>query len=143
MKPLDVIDKYHGLTRIEDQFRVMKGDLDTRPLYVKTPEHVEAHLMICFIALIMMRIIQKKILKSGLVKADTENYWTNGLSGYRIQEALNKWKVDKLPSDLYRFMNIDDPDLKLILDAYDIKIPKKLYQRAELKALKTGTKIFM
>ena len=87
MKPLDVIDKYHGLTRIEDQFRVMKGDLDTRPLYVKTPEHVEAHLMICFIALIMMRIIQKKILKSGLVKADTENYWTNGLSGYRIQEA--------------------------------------------------------
>lgn len=32
MEPLEVIDKYHGLTQIEDQFRVMKGDLDTRPL---------------------------------------------------------------------------------------------------------------
>lgn len=142
MDPLEVIDKYHGLTKIEDQFRVMKGDLDTRPLYVKTPEHVEAHLMICFIALVMMRIIQKKILKSGLVKTDPEAYWTNGLSGQRIQEALNKWKVDKLPGDLYRFMDIDDPDLKLILDAFDINIPPKLYQRAELKAIKTGTKIF-
>ncbi len=35
MEPLEVIDKYHGLTQIEDQFRVMKGDLETRPLYVR------------------------------------------------------------------------------------------------------------
>ena len=143
MDPLDVINKYHGLTRIEDQFRVMKGDLETRPLYVKTPEHVEAHLLICFIALVMMRIIQKRIIKSGLVNLNPEAYWTNGMSGQRIQDALNKWKVDKLPGDLYRFMETDDPDLKLILDAFEIKIPAKLYRRAELKAIKTGTKIFM
>lgn len=58
---VDVIDKYHGLTQIEDQFRVMKGDLETRPVYVRTPEHIDAHLLICLIALIMMRIIQKRI----------------------------------------------------------------------------------
>ena len=38
MDAQEVIEKYHGLTQIEDQFRVMKGDLDTRPLYVRTPE---------------------------------------------------------------------------------------------------------
>ena len=143
MDPLDVIDKYHGLTRIEDQFRVMKGDLETRPLHVRTPEHIEAHLLICFIALVIMRIIQNRIIKSNLAEINEDVYWTNGMSGARIQEALNKWKVDKLPGDLYRFMDIDDPDLKLILDAFDIKIPEKLYQRAELKKIKTGTKIFI
>ena len=56
--------------------------------------------------------------------------------------ALNKWKVDKLPGDLYRFMDVDDPDLKLILKAFDIEIPAKLYRRAELKGIKTGIKIF-
>ena len=36
MDAQEVIDKYHGLTQIEDQFRIMKGDLNTRPLYVRT-----------------------------------------------------------------------------------------------------------
>lgn len=143
MDPLEVIDKYHGLTQIEDQFRVMKGDLDTRPLYVRTPEHVDAHLLICMISLILLRIIQKRIIKSGLVQVDGDAYWSTGLNSARIQKALNKWKVDALPGDFYRFMDVDDPDLKLILDAFNITIPAKLYRRSELKAIKTDTKIFI
>lgn len=141
--PLEVIDKYHGLTQIEDQFRVMKGNLETRPLYVRTKAHIEAHLLICMIALIMLRIIQKRIINSGQIDMDPAAYWSTGLNGARIQAALNKWKVDRLPGDLYRFMDVDNPDLKLILDAFEIKIPAKLYRRAELKAIKTGTKIFI
>ena len=53
MDDRDIIDKYHGLTRIEDQFREMKGTLNTRPIYVNTPEHIQAHLLICFMALTM------------------------------------------------------------------------------------------
>ena len=113
-----VIDKYHGLTQIEDQFRVMKGDLNTRPIFVRTPEHVNAHLLICMIALIVLRIIQKRILDSRLVQTSPDAYWSSGLNASRIQTALNKWKVDTLPGDLYRFMDVDDPDLKLILDAF-------------------------
>lgn len=142
MDPREVIDKYHGLTQIEDQFRVMKGDLETRPVYVRTPEHVDAHLLICMIALILMRIIQKKIRDADNESRD-DVYWNVGMSGERIQKALNKWKVDALPNDLYRFMDVDDPDLALILKAFGIEIPRKLYRRAELKAIKTGTKIFM
>ncbi len=142
MEPLEVIDKYHGLTQIEDQFRVMKGDLDTRPFFVRTPEHVDAHMLICMISLILLRIIQKRIISSGLIQVDEAAYWSTGLNSERIQKALNKWKVDTLPGDLYRFMDVDDPDLKLILDAFDIKIPAKLYRKAELKSIKTDTKIF-
>ena len=138
-----VIDKYHGLTQIEDQFRVMKGDLNTRPIFVRTPEHVNAHLLICMIALIALRIIQKRILDSRLVQTDSDAYWSSGLNASRIQTALNKWKVDTLPGDLYRFMDVDDPDLKLILDAFNVHISKKLFRLAELKSIKTGISVFM
>ena len=94
------------------------------------------------ISLVLIRIIQKKI--RNLEASDTKDvYWNVGMSAERIQKALNKWKVDTLPNDLYRFMDIDDPDLALILKAFDINIPLKLYRRAELKAIKTETKIFM
>ena len=143
MDPQDVIEKYHGLTQIEDQFRVMKSGLEARPFHVRTPEHMEAHVLICMISLIMLRLIQKRIIRSGLVNVDKQAFWNTGLSCERIQQALNKWKVDLMPADLYRFMDVDDPDLKLILDAFDIKIPLKLYRKAELKALKKNIKIFM
>ena len=143
MPDREIIDKYHGLTQIEDQFRVMKGDLSTRPIFVRTPEHVNAHLLICLIALIVLRIIQNRIVDSGLIQTDPSAYWCSGLNVSRIQTALNKWKVDTLPDDLYRFMDVDDPDVKLILDAFNISIPPKLFRRAELKSIKTGISVFM
>lgn len=143
MDAKEVIDKYHGLTQIEDRFRVMKSVLETRPVYVKTPEHVTAHLLICMTTLIMMRIIQKRIQDSGGVTIDPDAYWSSGLNARRIQAALNKWKVDLLHGDLYRFMNANDPDLKLILDVFGISLSTKLYRHAELKQSKTGINVFM
>ena len=145
LHPKEVIDKYHGLSRIEEQFRIMKGTMDTRPAFVWTREHIKAHLLICTIALIILRIIQNRIVESGLVPSaiEKEVSWTAGLSAERVQKALNKWQVDKMPGDHYRFLNIDDPDLKIILDAFGINIPYKMFQRGELKSIKTGTRIFM
>ena len=145
MPDKEVIEKYHGLSQIENQFRIMKGDLGTRPLHVRTPEHIKAHILICMIALTVMRIIQNKIVYSGLVSSAEEKdaTWTMGLSGERIQRALNKWQVELLPGDLYKFMNINEPDLKLLLDAFDINIPPKFYRRAELKQIKTNINNFM
>jgi len=141
----EVIDKYHGLNQIENQFRIMKGDLNTRPLYVRDPDHIRAHLLICMIALTVMRIIQNRIVDSGLVPIDhmKKLSWSMGLNGERVQRALNKWQVDKMPYDYYKFMNTDDPDLKLILDAFNINIPLKFFKRADLKNMKTDIKIFM
>jgi len=142
---LEVIDKYHGLSRIEEQFRIMKGDLSARPIFLSNPDHINAHLLICLIALIIIRIIQNRIVASGLVPSPkVKNVsWSAGLSADRIQNALNKWLVEKLPGDYYRFLNTDDPDLKLILDAFNINIPYKLFQRAELKSIKSNIQIFM
>ena len=59
MDPRTVIDKYHGLTQIENQFRMMKGPLETRPIYVRTREHIDAHLLLCMIALVMLTFVTR------------------------------------------------------------------------------------
>lgn len=139
MDDRQVIDTYHGLSRIEDQFRVMKGDLETRPMYVRTNEHIYAHLLVCLLSLIIIRIIQNKVLNH--LKIENERHWYMGLSGSRIQNALNKWTVSELTNGYYRFNDIDDKDLKLILDSFDINIPIKLYRMMELKNIKTSINV--
>lgn len=134
-----VIETYHGLTKIERQFQTLKSDLEVRPVNVRTPEHIEAHLLTCMIALAVIRIIQNKIVS--FKGSDANKYWELGLSSERIQIALNKWTVDMLSSDYYRFNNLTDKDLKLILDAFDIQIPTKLFKKSELKSIKTNIKI--
>lgn len=144
MSDTEIIDTYHKLSKIEDQFRVMKGTFETRPVYVRKEEHISSHLLICMISLIVIRIIQQKIVsyqKSHSLSIKETNLWDMGLSAERIQAALNKWTVDKLPGDYYRFNYIDDPDLKLILDSFNISIQKKLYRRADLKNIKTNIEI--
>jgi len=61
MMPADaVIETYRGLWEIEETFRVTKGDIEARPIYVSRSDRIDAHLLICFIALIIIRILQKK-----------------------------------------------------------------------------------
>ena len=139
MDDREVIEIYHGLSRIEDQFRVMKSDLETRPIYVRTNEHIYSHLLICLLSLIVIRIIQNKIVKH--LNQESDKNWIMGLSGHRIQNALNKWTVSELTNGYYRFNDIDDKDLKLILDSFDINIPNKLFRMMELKNIKTSIKI--
>lgn len=49
---------YGGLWKIEQSFRIMKSDLLARPVYVNTQEHIRAHFLICFVALLIVRLIQ-------------------------------------------------------------------------------------
>lgn len=132
----DVIEAYHGLTQIEDQFHEMKGTLNTRSIYVSTREHIQAHLLVCMIALTMLRLIQKKIV-SYSQSDKSECIWSYGISGKRVQRALQKWQIDKLPGDIYRFNNTTDDDLKRILSAFSINIMPKLYTRGDLRKIKT------
>ena len=136
----DVIEAYHGLTQIEDQFREMKGTLNTRPVYVSTKEHIQAHLLVCLIALTMLRLIQKKIISSSQIEKSGCT-WSYGMSGRRGQTALQKWQIDKLPGDIYRFSNTTDDDLKRILSAFSINIIPKLYTRGDLRKIKTEIKL--
>lgn len=56
----EIIDTYRGLWEIEETFRIAKGDLETRPIYLQREDRINAHLLSCFISLVIMRLLQKK-----------------------------------------------------------------------------------
>lgn len=142
MDDLEMIDKYHGLTRIEDQFREMKGTLETRPIWVNTPEHIQAHLMICFMALTMMRVIQHKIKKGMPENKAKDLNWSYGMPGTRFQQALRAWTIDRISDEYYRISSFEDEDLKTICAAVNLQIPLKLFTLGGLRSLKSSVKIF-
>ncbi len=57
---------YIGLTQIEDTFRISKHDLGLRPIYHQKQERTQAHILVCFLALVMWRTLQQWMHGSGL-----------------------------------------------------------------------------
>lgn len=57
---------YIGLTQIEDSFRIAKHDLGLRPVFHHTQERTQAHILVCFLALVMWRTLQHWMQTSGL-----------------------------------------------------------------------------
>ena len=142
MEPEEVIGTYHELTRIEDQFREMKGTLETRPIFVRTREHIKAHLLLCMMALTMLRVIQLKFVDSGAVGIRENVRWSYGMTGERLQRALRKWRIERMPGDLFRFCDTDDEDVVALLKAFSIKIEPRLYTRGELRGIKSDIQPF-
>lgn len=143
MDDREVIDKYHGLTQIEDQFREMKGTLETRPVFVNTPEHIHAHLLVCFIALTMMRLIQRKVAAAETKKDDGGDLkWSYGISGARLSAALREWQVCELPQEYYMVQNASGGDICRILSAFGIDNADRIYTKGGLAALKSNVEVF-
>ena len=59
--PLSIIAVNKGRWEIEATFRIMKSELKARPVYLKRDDRIQAHFLTCFIALLIYRILVKKI----------------------------------------------------------------------------------
>ncbi len=59
--PLDILAVNRGRWEIEAAFRIMKSELKARPVYLKRDDRIQAHFLTCFIALLIYRIMTKKI----------------------------------------------------------------------------------
>lgn len=57
----DVIRRYKALADIERGFRVLKSELDIGPVYHRLPERIRAHATLCFMALILYRVMRMKL----------------------------------------------------------------------------------
>ncbi|MGI6678689.1 MAG: IS1634 family transposase [Dehalobacterium sp.] len=89
MSDTEVIETYRGLWEIEETFRITKGVLETRPVFLSLQDHINAHFFTCFIALTIIRIIQKK---TGKV-----------YSAEKIIECLNKISCSNEHENIYLF----------------------------------------
>ncbi len=62
MSDADIYSTYHNLWRIEESFRIMKSDLDARPVYVQKEETIKGHFLICYLTVLLERIWQFHVL---------------------------------------------------------------------------------
>lgn len=131
----EVIDKYHGLSRIEAAFRMIKSDLDGQPIYVRNDRHINAHFLICFIALTMINILQHKILKTQGKTTNSTRNWEMGLTAGRIKTALSNFNADAFPGGYYRLTKSDE-DLKNIASSINIDITLKIPTESKIRKLK-------
>ena len=63
MAASEIYAAYHNLWRIEESFRIMKSQLDARPVYLQKKETITGHFLICYLAVLLTRILQIYILK--------------------------------------------------------------------------------
>lgn len=96
----EVIEKYRGLWRIEQSFRVTKSDIRARPVFVRTKEHITAHFLTCFITLTMLRMLEIRLGRRHSCR--------------RIIEALNSGIATELAKGIYSINKRDE-----ILDELD------------------------
>lgn len=147
---LDAIQIYKRLVKIETEFRDMKDLLGLRPVYVWTPKHIVAHIMLCFIALTIERLLQIRITQATPELRTRSLLWTWGMSGDRLRAALNNWQVIRLPGDCYAFSrqgsskaNLEaNTDLDTLLHAFGIDIPLKMFKKGELKQIIRDIRVF-
>jgi transposase len=65
MAPLEVIWRYKSLADIERGFRVLKSEIDIAPVFHRLPERIKAHASICFMALILYRVMRQRLKLAG------------------------------------------------------------------------------
>lgn len=90
-KHTDAMQIYRDLRRlwhIEECFRVMKTNLETRPVYVWTPKRIRGHFLVCYLALVMERLAYYRIRQVGL-----------DLSSQKVIELLAQAKMTILEQD--------------------------------------------
>ena len=123
----DILDKYHGLWRIEETFRVTKTDLCGRPVYVWRKDTIKAHFLICFTALVFMRLLQFRL------------GWK--YSAGQIQEELRKASGSLCVENYYLF-DYYSSILEEIGSLYGIDFSRKFLSRGEIRESLANTKKF-
>jgi transposase len=121
----EVIDTYRGLWEIEESFRITKGTLEARPVYVSREDRIQAHFLTCFISLVIVRLLQKQTKR--VYSCD------------KIIDCLNKISCSLEHENIYLFdyrSDISDS----IGNALGIDFTKKRLRLAEIKAIISQSK---
>lgn len=121
----EILSIYKGLWQIEEAFRVTKSDLETRPVYLSREERIEAHFLICFIALYIARILALKL--------------KNKHSIAKIATSLNAMSYSFISENLY-LGDYADEVTKDLKEELGIDLDKKFLTLGQIKKMVAATK---
>ena len=113
-------DTYRGLARIEDSFKVTKTCFESRPVYVWTNDHIDAHFATCFLALVLICLLEVKL----------GNQFPTG----QMLDSLKKYNCTHLSENRWQFTYYDE-----MMDecgkAFDISLNNKYRTQQEIQRL--------
>lgn len=115
-----IIQLYRGLWKIEENFKVTKSDLKTRPVYLSTQEHIASHFLICFVSLVIARLLERRL--KGKYSIPT------------LIESLRKASCSHIKENYYLFDYYDEV-LADIGQAFGIDFGKKCLSLKEIKKI--------
>lgn len=125
----EVIEAYRGLSRIGESFRVLKSTLDARPVYVWTEPHIRAHFLVCYVALLVMRLMQ----------LDVERSTGSRPSAGAVAEALRNMTGHHLDSNVWLFdYRTDLTDA--LCEAVGVDLSRRVMTKAQMNAVMSAVK---
>jgi len=123
MKAEDIYNTYHNLWRIEESFRIMKSDLDARPVFLQKEETIKGHFLICYLTVLLERIFQFHILKDKYSSSNIFNFFKSFRLVHNKKEYINVTignefitnlaKLTGLPLDHY---SLTENQIKMIMN---------------------------
>ena len=116
----EIRDIYKGLWKIEESFKITKSNLETRPIYVWTKEHIEAHFLTCFISLVIIRLLEYKT---------NRKYSTR-----KMIDSLKKFNSTNIEHDIY-LQNFSNGIIKDFENIFDINLSRKYLTLSEIKKI--------
>lgn len=113
---LDIVSVASRRDKIEECFRIMKTNFDGRPVYHWKREHIIAHFMICYTALLVYRLLEAK-LNEGRFHCTTQD----------IIETLKHMEVGNVEDLYYQALYGGSKTLTALSEAFEVKLDMKRY----------------
>ena len=114
MTPEEVVHRYRSLADIERGFRVLKSEIEIAPVYHRLPDRIRAHALVCFLALVLYRILrmrlkaaQSPVSPSRLLKSLSRIQKHTVHVGANAYHGITRPEPEQL--DLFRTLNIELP----------------------------------
>ncbi len=120
MSDFEMRDVYHGLSKIEETFKISKTEFSSRPIFVRTHEHIDAHFATCFTSLVLIRLLQAKL--------------GNRYPAGKIIESLKKYCCVPLDANNYKFTYFDEI-LKTCGNAFNLELDNRYRTRQQIQRI--------
>lgn len=97
----DILKVSEGRWQIEECFRIMKTDFAARPVYLQDENRIKAHFLICFLALLLYRVLEKKLNYKYTCEKILDTLKTMNFAEIQEQGFIPLYKRQKITDDLH------------------------------------------
>lgn len=122
MTDSEIYSAYHNLWRIEESFRIMKSQLDARPIYLQKEDTITGHFLICYLAVLFIRLLQFKILDN--------NYCSE-----EILSFIKQFKAAKISEQNYINLTRNSSFIKAFSGITNLPLTSYFLSEAQIKKM--------